>query len=343
MDPHFTFENKHFSLVNLLGKGLLACWVLLNILSITSCETLGDPITDNSSVQILAPNGGEEFCPNSPIEITWKANDLESVSIEYTTNDGSSWTEVQLSVSAANEYYMWEPGELAPGNYRLRLRSLSSDIIRSTSDPFIVNTGVVEMDAVNALKVTTYSDMAIRWDNACKARVRLDISIDQGKNWETLAEELTTENFLWQNIPERMTTDSAYLRIVNLDEEGSFDITPEPFSINWEREFPLAEINSGEVIQSDIWGPYTIIKYLDEENNEIYEGLLLSCEENCLAYWNPEVEQYQCTCNGGESYYNALGCGIETSAGTRLDALRTYINGDKLVVRGLLADGDRCQ
>ncbi|HEX7400766.1 MAG TPA: hypothetical protein VF369_01185, partial [candidate division Zixibacteria bacterium] len=61
-------------------------------------------------LQVLSPNGGEQWTRGSSHNITWLAENFEggTLKIEYSTNNGSNWTTV-IASTANNGSYTWNP------------------------------------------------------------------------------------------------------------------------------------------------------------------------------------------------------------------------------------------
>jgi len=59
------------------------------------------------SVNVLNPNGGEELIINSEYSITWNSNGIDSVMIDYSTNNGAGWMTVTSSIPASLGTYLW--------------------------------------------------------------------------------------------------------------------------------------------------------------------------------------------------------------------------------------------
>ena len=90
--------------------------------------------TLSSALNILAPDGGEEFMPDITIPILWSGNpDSSPVSIAYSNNAGMTWENIVDSVTG--ERYLWNiPENIPPGNqYLLRVRPVTSSAEKSLS------------------------------------------------------------------------------------------------------------------------------------------------------------------------------------------------------------------
>lgn len=64
-------------------------------------------ITNTKSVGLLTPNGGETLKSGSEKDIKWNSTNVTDVKLEYTLDDGTSWFEIDPSVSALDNIYTW--------------------------------------------------------------------------------------------------------------------------------------------------------------------------------------------------------------------------------------------
>ncbi len=68
------------------------------------------PLADTSStIQVIAPNGGEIWNAGTTQKIKWEIppNNIDSLKIEYTTDNGATWTTESSSFRAADSSYDW--------------------------------------------------------------------------------------------------------------------------------------------------------------------------------------------------------------------------------------------
>lgn len=72
-------------------------------------------IIEEKNITVTAPNGGDNWITNSAYMITWFSSLVENVRIEYTTNNGVSWTTITDNVPS-NGLYQWEPIPNTPSN-----------------------------------------------------------------------------------------------------------------------------------------------------------------------------------------------------------------------------------
>jgi hypothetical protein len=100
----------------------------------------GDSATA-SSVTVLSPNGGESLTAGSSRTITWTATGVTNVRVEYSLN-GSTWTTVAASVSAATGSVAWTVPSTASTNAWVRVSDASDASLNDLSNAaFTITTG----------------------------------------------------------------------------------------------------------------------------------------------------------------------------------------------------------
>jgi len=116
-------------------------------------EYVGDTIT------VTYPVGGESFAPGEIEKLRWDAfGTAGSFTIEYSTDNGSSWTQITNSVNGSLRYYDWTVPNTLTGQALIRVsRGTESDV---SDAPFSIM-GVPANLTVTAVCVDTTN---LQWD-----------------------------------------------------------------------------------------------------------------------------------------------------------------------------------
>jgi beta-lactamase superfamily II metal-dependent hydrolase len=83
----------------------------------TSATTPAPPAT---SLTVTAPNGGESWAGGSTQNITWSSSGVSNVKLEYTLDNGTSWTVIASSVASSTGSYAWRVPNTASTQARVR-------------------------------------------------------------------------------------------------------------------------------------------------------------------------------------------------------------------------------
>ncbi len=73
------------------------------------------------SIDVTYPNGGEILASGIPTTITWSHKYLDTVKLEYSTNNGTSWTLIADNVPASQNQYSWLVPQVATTQGRVRV------------------------------------------------------------------------------------------------------------------------------------------------------------------------------------------------------------------------------
>ena len=97
----------------------------------------------SDDVTLIYPIGGEKFTPglNIPYEgITWDApeNINDSLTIEYSINNGSSWTLIASNIPANRFWHLWTMPNISVSNAKIRLTRKSNNAVTVTPGSFTI-------------------------------------------------------------------------------------------------------------------------------------------------------------------------------------------------------------
>lgn len=112
-----------------------------NKLKVTSIEvpTLFDVTSGvfeimDEGVDIIYPNGGETLSANASHTITWASANIDSVMLEYSADNGSSWNEITSATKASDKYFVWTTPNINGSNYLVRITDTKISDINDVSD-----------------------------------------------------------------------------------------------------------------------------------------------------------------------------------------------------------------
>jgi beta-lactamase superfamily II metal-dependent hydrolase len=96
-----------------------------------SATTWAPPVT---SLTLTSPNGGESWSGGNSRAITWTSTNVSNVKLEYSTNNGSSWTVIASSVAASTGSYTWAVPNTATTQARVRISDAQNGTPTDASD-----------------------------------------------------------------------------------------------------------------------------------------------------------------------------------------------------------------
>jgi len=169
--------------------------------------------TINSAfVQLVYPSGGETFGAGTGQYIQWTANSVTTVKLEYSTNNGSTWTTIGTA-SASDQYANWIPPATIGNQYLLRISDNTKPSLRDSTKsnfsvfalPSIDNTKYhggsydgysMANSYADSIKVTSptggelwqsASTQTISWTYNHIGNVAIEYSLDDGSTWNSIA------------------------------------------------------------------------------------------------------------------------------------------------------------
>ena len=163
------------------------CLVRVSNASLASIFDVSDNVfTIVPLVTVTTPNGGENWLSNSQQNITWTSQNITNVSIEYSTNNGSSWMSVISSIPATAGSYNWTLPSNTPSTQCLvRISDASNASINDVSDSVFTIAPLIAVTSPNGGEnwLGTYSQHNITWTSQNITNVSIEYSTNNGSSW----------------------------------------------------------------------------------------------------------------------------------------------------------------
>ena|GEM_PF-6024939 len=129
-------------------------------------------ITDNTfnivKLQLLSPNGGEiitgDYSGESFFPISWETQCIDFLDIDFSDNDGSTWTRIASSHPTSANPFIWSVNGVPGNNYKIRASHSGNNAVNDVSDDcFIVRNPVLITNPKGGGFVTYNSVFNLRW------------------------------------------------------------------------------------------------------------------------------------------------------------------------------------
>jgi uncharacterized protein (TIGR02145 family) len=95
-------------------------------------------LKDNDGLLLQAPYGGEGWQAGSSHDINWGGSDIKNIKIEYSTDNGSSWSTIISTVPVSAGTYNWTIPNTPSANCRIRISDVNNPNTNSISDNVFV-------------------------------------------------------------------------------------------------------------------------------------------------------------------------------------------------------------
>ncbi len=90
--------------------------------------------TSSQFVVVTSPDGGEEWTVGEQRTITWISDNIDSIKIEYSTNNGTSWSVIINSVFAKDESYEWIIPNTTSAQCLVRITDVTNSVVTDESN-----------------------------------------------------------------------------------------------------------------------------------------------------------------------------------------------------------------
>jgi hypothetical protein len=197
--------------------------------------TIAAPSSDY--IMVTSPDGGEVLSAGGTFDIAWDSSGaFPYVNIEYSIDDGVSWTAIVTSTTNDGSYTWGVPG--TPSEFCL-VRISNSDRDNEPSDVSdgvfsIISTGpaitVTSPNGAEGLVIGTIHD--ITWTGTVDiTSLDIEYSIDNGGNWINIVSSTENDGSYTWTIPDK-ESDQCLVRISDSDlDSGVSDVSDGVFSI----------------------------------------------------------------------------------------------------------------
>ncbi|MBK9291032.1 MAG: T9SS type A sorting domain-containing protein [Bacteroidetes bacterium] len=184
-------------------------------------------------VVLTAPSGGESWAQGTTQTISWTSQMVDHIKIEFSADNGASWTTLAESVPAADGQFAWLVNAPLTNEARIRISDVTNASINSVSGTF----SIVPLNVtISLLSPNGYqqwekgSQKKIMFEATNASNVNIELSTNNGASWTGIVENHSAASgfYLWQ-LPE--TTAAQCLIRISDPLTGYQVSSAAPFSI----------------------------------------------------------------------------------------------------------------
>jgi hypothetical protein len=251
-------------------------------------------------IEVTSPNGGEVWQASSSQNITWTSTSVENVRIEFTTNNGVSWTTIVAS-TPSDGFYTWVPLPNTPStNCKVRITDVADGFPSDASNSFFTIAPETDITVTTPNGGETWiagTSQNITWTSINISDVKIEYTTNGGANWtQIVASTPSVGVYTWDPIPNVYST-QCKIRISDASDGSPFDISDANFTISNEQiqTITVTSPNGGEIWQSGTsqnitWSTANIadVKIEYTTNNGINWNIITASTPNSGSYeWSP--------------------------------------------------------
>jgi hypothetical protein len=165
-----------------------------------------------STISLTTPVGAESWKVGETKNITWSSANVSNVKVEYTSNNGSTWSTLVASTPAAAGSYSWTIPDTIPSsaNCKIKVSDITSASIQSISPSTftVLNNSTASLTLTSPAGGEIFlvgSVQNIAWTGKYVTRLKVEYTSD-GVTWNTVAPSvLTSGNFQQWAVPNEIS------------------------------------------------------------------------------------------------------------------------------------------
>ncbi|MEO5929488.1 MAG: T9SS type A sorting domain-containing protein [Candidatus Kapaibacterium sp.] len=184
------------------------------------------------SLQVISPNGGEGYEVAAPVTVRWSAQNITSLTIEYSSDLGTTWKVVGSGVPAASGSYTFVPMEIPTKLALVRITDMAHPRVSDQSDrtfEILEPKSIMVYDPTGGEKLLRGSTMIIRWDAPRIAAVDVLFSANGGATWQPIATNIRAKEWYYVWTVPNVLVSEGKIRVQEVNgsvigESGLFEI-----------------------------------------------------------------------------------------------------------------------
>ncbi len=203
-------------------------------------------------LQIISPNGGENWQAGSTKTVYWSTDFTRDVNIYLSSNGGESWIMLNANpVDASLGRYSFTVPFVSSGQCLVKVENTSNNALFDVSDShFSISTtppASLFLTAPTNAKLQAGRSYNINWLANGVTSVNLEYSIDAGMSWQGIAAGLPSTQGVYNWVVPDLSASGCYLRVSDSANPSVYDWSDEPFSIC---KLIVLSPNGGEFFQT---------------------------------------------------------------------------------------------
>jgi hypothetical protein len=192
------------------------------------------PIIVDPTIEIISPNGGEQYDGGSTNTIAWKAPLVSTmISIEYSTNSGANWTLINHTpVAITNSSYLWSVPFVNSSQCLVRLVDLQGKELARSKNIFSINVAPSEITRPSSDDPTYVAGSKdyIEWISSEPVDVYFEYSENGVSGWVKVTDVVNASLRKTEWTVRNSNTCNAVIRMVR-NGSGEIIATSTPFRI----------------------------------------------------------------------------------------------------------------
>lgn len=114
--------------------------------------------TKQATINLLSPNGGEAWAVGTTKNITWTSSNLDSIRIEFSSNNGGDWSIIANTTSALSGTYQWTVPDVVSTNCKVRLTGVDAIVSDISDNTFTI---ITHRPEINFAELPNYQNEVV--------------------------------------------------------------------------------------------------------------------------------------------------------------------------------------
>ena len=221
-----------------IPNGINSSQCLIRITDISNAENIDMSNTSfeitEPFVKVTTPNGSEELEAGTMTHISWSYFRIETVLIEYSTDNGLNWITVADDVKALKRAYRWIVPDIATNECIIRITDASNSSNTDTSNEVfqIIESSLTLLSPNGGEKLQGNRWIPITWTSSDNiSSVGIEFSTDNGNTWTLLTSSIPANSgkYTWQIA--NITSSDCLIKIFISEKPEFYDVNDAVFSI----------------------------------------------------------------------------------------------------------------
>jgi hypothetical protein len=207
----------------------------------------------NQTIQIMevtSPNGGEEFLAGTTQNITWYSSGIASVDIEFTTDNGLTWSTI-VTGAAGSGSYEWSPiPDINSTQCKVRVKDNEDGSPSDESNSVFTIHPIQNLTVIspNGGEVFVAGDpVNITWNTQGVENVKIEFTVNNGileEDWFTLVESTPSDGSYQTGFS--IPSEQYRIRISDADDGSPMDQSDGTFTVLDQPQISVISPNGGE-------------------------------------------------------------------------------------------------
>ncbi len=217
-------------------------------------------------IEVTYPNGGETLNGATYVTLNWTGYlNTNSVKLEYSINNGSSWSVIDSNIYHSNgsyNYYSWFVSNVNSSNCRIRVSQMSNpSVFDESNNVFTINANSANITILqpNGGEILNGGlNYSIQWNASFVSNYfKVQFSNNNGNSWVTLANSISNSGYFNWMVPNQ-TMSNCLIKITDLTDTTIFDVSDATFSTTQTSPFINNVVpNGGETFNAGNYIPIT--------------------------------------------------------------------------------------